>query len=89
MGLAGTPSLIDTRTTVLKDITAVGILAGSHGLAGAIDQYAAGTVDPRRLVAATVALDRSGDVLAGWRPDDAGPGPKIHIDPRGKTGAVR
>ena len=21
-------------------------------------------------------------VLAGWRPDDAGPGPKIHLDPR-------
>lgn len=82
VGLSTTPSLIDTRTMVLKDVTAVGILAGSHGLAGTIEQYATGAVDPRPLVAATVGLDRAGDVLAGWRPDDAGPGPKLHIDPR-------
>jgi threonine dehydrogenase-like Zn-dependent dehydrogenase len=82
IGLSGTPSLIDTRTLALKDVTAVGILAASQGLGGAIGQYAAGTVDPRPLVAATVALEHAGDVLAGWRPADAGPGPKIHIDPR-------
>jgi threonine dehydrogenase-like Zn-dependent dehydrogenase len=82
VGLSGSPSLIDTRTMVLKDVTAVGILAASHGLAGTIEHYATGAVDPRPLVAATVGLDRAGDVLAGWRPDDAGPGPKLHIDPR-------
>ena len=67
IGLAGTPSLIDTRTLLLKDVTAVGILSASAGLAGTIEQYAAGAVDPRPLVAATVGLDRVGDVLAGWR----------------------
>jgi threonine dehydrogenase-like Zn-dependent dehydrogenase len=82
IGIAGTPSLIDTRTLLLKDVTAVGILSASPGLAGTIEQYAAGAVDPRPLVAATVGLDRVGDVLTGWRPDDAGPGPKIHVDPR-------
>ena len=53
-----------------------------QGLAGAIERYASGAVDPRPLVAATVGLDRAGQVLAGWRPEDAGPGPKIHVDPR-------
>jgi 2-desacetyl-2-hydroxyethyl bacteriochlorophyllide A dehydrogenase len=82
IGLAGTPSTIDTRTMALKDVTAVGILSGSPGLPGAIDAYASGAVDPRPLVAATVGLERVGDVLAGWRPSAAGPGPKIHVDPR-------
>jgi threonine dehydrogenase-like Zn-dependent dehydrogenase len=84
VGLAREPSLIDTRTLVLKDVTAVGILSGSPGLDGAIEQFAAGLVDPRPLVAATVGLDRAADVLAGWRPDGS-LGPKIHIDPRCST----
>jgi threonine dehydrogenase-like Zn-dependent dehydrogenase len=83
IGVAGQPSAIDTRTLVLKDVTAVGILGASAGLAGTIEQYAAGSVDPRPLVAATVGLGETGDVLAGWRPPGAGPGPKIHVDPRG------
>jgi 2-desacetyl-2-hydroxyethyl bacteriochlorophyllide A dehydrogenase len=82
VGLAGTPSLVDTRTVALKDVTAVGILAASQGLAGTIQHYAAGDVDPRPLIASTVGLDRVGDVLAGWRPHDASAGPKMHIDPR-------
>ncbi|HEY3977869.1 MAG TPA: alcohol dehydrogenase catalytic domain-containing protein [Streptosporangiaceae bacterium] len=82
VGLAGEPSRIDTRDAVLKDVTAVGILAGSQGLAGAVARYAAGDVDPRPLVAATVSLDRVGAVLAGWRPAAAGAGPKVHVDPR-------
>jgi 2-desacetyl-2-hydroxyethyl bacteriochlorophyllide A dehydrogenase len=82
IGLAGTPSMIDTRVMALKDVTAVGVLSGSPGLTGAIDAYASGAVDPRPLVAATVGLEQVGDVLAGWRPDDAGAGPKIHVDPR-------
>ena len=83
IGVAGRPSTIDSRTLVLKDVTAVGILGASAGLAGTIEQYAAGSVDPRPLVAATVGLGETGDVLAGWRPPGAGPGPKIHVDPRG------
>jgi len=82
LGLAGTPSLIDTRTVALKDVTAVGILAASQGLAGTVEHYAAGSVDPRPLVAATVGLDRVGDVLSGWRPETASAGPKVHVDPR-------
>ena len=82
IGLAGEPSLIDTRDLVLSDVTAVDILSASPGLAGAIERYATGTVDPTPIVAATVGLDRAGDVLAGWRPPDARPGVKIHVDPR-------
>ncbi|MEP7055056.1 MAG: alcohol dehydrogenase catalytic domain-containing protein [Actinomycetota bacterium] len=82
VGLAGSPSPIDTRALVLKDVTAVGVLGASHGLDGTIERYAAGSVDPRPLVAATVGLDGVGDVLAGSRPSGAGPGPKIHVDPR-------
>jgi threonine dehydrogenase-like Zn-dependent dehydrogenase len=83
VGLAGSPSMIDTRELVLKDVTAVGVLSASRGLAGTIEAYASGTVDPRPLVAATVGLDEVGDVLAGLRPTGAGPGPKIQVDPRG------
>ncbi|MFJ6080434.1 zinc-binding dehydrogenase [Streptomyces sp. NPDC092369] len=82
VGLAGEPSRIDTRTLALKDVTATGILSGSPGLADTIRAYADGSVDPRPLVAATVALDQVGPVLAGERPAGAGPGPKIHVDPR-------
>jgi threonine dehydrogenase-like Zn-dependent dehydrogenase len=82
VGLSAEPSLIDTRTLVLKDVTAVGILSASPALDGVIEHYASGAVDPRPLVAATVGLDQVGDVLAGVRPAGAGPGPKIHVDPR-------
>jgi threonine dehydrogenase-like Zn-dependent dehydrogenase len=82
VGLAPAPSEIDTRRLALKDVTAVGILSASPGLAETIDLYASGAVDPRPLVAATVGLDEVGDVLAGARPAGAGAGPKIHVDPR-------
>ncbi len=82
IGLAGSPSQIDTRTLALKDVTAVGILSASPGLPGTIEHYASGAVDPRPLVAATVGLDRVAEVLAGSRPRGCGPGPKIHVDPR-------
>ncbi len=81
VGLAGTPSLVDTRKIALKDVTAVGILSASPGLAGTIEQYASAAVDPRPLVAATVGLHDAAAVLSGWRPPGAGKGPKIHIDP--------
>ncbi|GAA4416440.1 alcohol dehydrogenase catalytic domain-containing protein [Georgenia halophila] len=82
IGLAAQQSVIDTRRLALKDVTAVGVLSASGGLAGTVELYASGRVDPRPLVAATVGLERVGDVLAGERPPTAGPGPKIHVDPR-------
>lgn len=82
IGIAGRPSTVDTREVVLKDVTVVGVLSASPGLAGAVSQYASGAVDPRPLVAATVGLDDVADVLAGRRPPGAGPGPKIQVDPR-------
>jgi threonine dehydrogenase-like Zn-dependent dehydrogenase len=79
VGLSGTPSLIDSRTIALKDVTAVGVLSASGGLDGTIEAYAAGTVDPRPLVAATVPLETTADILAGERPAGSGAGPKFHI----------
>jgi threonine dehydrogenase-like Zn-dependent dehydrogenase len=81
IGLSGVPSTIDTRALALADVTAVGILSGSPGLGRAIERFASGQVDAHALVAGTVGLDRVGDVLSGWRPAGAGPGPKVHIDP--------
>ena len=84
IGLSETPSLLDTRTLAMRDVTAVGVLSASPGLAGAIELYASGAVDPRPLVAATLTLDDVGAVLSGSRPAGAGPGPKIHVDPRAR-----
>ncbi|QHY94043.1 hypothetical protein SSPS47_02725 [Streptomyces sp. S4.7] len=75
-------SRIDTRALALKDVTAVGVLSASPALARTIGHYASGAVDPRPLVASTVALESLAQVLAGVRPEGAGPGPKIHVDPR-------
>ncbi|MET9000795.1 alcohol dehydrogenase catalytic domain-containing protein [Amycolatopsis sp. NPDC004169] len=80
IGLSGEPSRLDTRALVLKDVTAVGVLSASPGLAETIAAYASGAVDPRPLVAATVGLGDVGAVLAGER--TGGAGPKVHIDPR-------
>jgi threonine dehydrogenase-like Zn-dependent dehydrogenase len=82
IGISGEPSTIDTRTLVLKDITAVGILSASPGLAGTIEKYEAGVVNPSEIVAAVIGLDGVAAALAGIRPADASAGPKIHIDPR-------
>jgi threonine dehydrogenase-like Zn-dependent dehydrogenase len=79
VGLAGSPSTIDTRDLALADVTAVGVLSASPGLAGTIEAYARGDVDPRPLLAATVTLDDLPAVLAGERPDGAGPGPKFQV----------
>jgi threonine dehydrogenase-like Zn-dependent dehydrogenase len=80
IGIAGTPSTVDTRTLLLKDVTAVGVLSGSPGLDAAIAAYASGAVDPRPVVAATVGLAQVGAVLGGERP--APGGPKVQVDPR-------
>ncbi|MFF5494080.1 zinc-binding dehydrogenase [Streptomyces aquilus] len=82
VGIAAEPSRVDTRTLALKDVTAVGVLSASPGLEATVQAYAAGSVDPRPLVAATVGLAEVGAVLAGKRPPGAGLGPKILVDPR-------
>ena len=81
IGLAGSPSHIDTRTLAIKDVTAVGVLSGSPALDATIAAYASSAVDPRPLVAATVGLEQVSAVLAGERPEAAGSGPKIHVSP--------
>ncbi len=82
IGLSAEPSPLDTRTLVLKDITATGVLSASGGLAEAISLYASGAVDPRPIVAATVGLADVAEVLAGHRPPDWGGAPTVHVDPR-------
>ena len=85
VGLAGSPSLLDTRTLALKDVTAVGILSASPGLTATIESYSTGAVDPSPLVAATVGLAELVPVLRGERPDGAGPGPKIQVGLKAAT----
>ena len=79
IGLAGEPSTVDTRALVLHDVSFVGILSGSPGLAPAIEHYARGSVDPRPLVGDTLGLEDAPAVLARTAPRH---GPKVHIDPR-------
>lgn len=86
IGLASTPSLVDTRDIALKDITAVGILSASPGLAGAIEAFADGSVVPDGIVGEVVALEDVPARLEGKRGVSAGPGPKVQVDPRLITG---
>jgi threonine dehydrogenase-like Zn-dependent dehydrogenase len=81
IGISGRPSLVDTRRLVLADVTAVGVLSASGGLAGTVELYASGAVDPRPLVAATVGLADAAVVLAGDRRPEWGDAPKLHVDP--------
>ena len=83
VGLAGTPSVIDTRTLVLKDVTAVGVLSASPGLAGCDRGVRDGRCRPasaRRSDDRTRRARRRARRLAAG--PGAGDGPKIHIDPR-------
>ena len=82
IGLSSTPSLVDSRDVALKDITAVGILSASPGLAGAIESFASGAVIPDSIVGEVVALEDVPARLEGRRGPGAGPGPKVHVDPR-------
>lgn len=81
IGLAGRTSAIDTRDLVLKDVTAVGLLGASAGLADTIARYADGSVDPEPLVGRTVGLEEAIDVLAGTVLSASRPGPKTLVDP--------
>jgi 2-desacetyl-2-hydroxyethyl bacteriochlorophyllide A dehydrogenase len=80
IGVSPRPSQIDSRDVVLNDLTVVGILGASAGLATAIEHYADGRVVPGGLAAVVVGLDRAADALGGRI--DPGQGVKIHIDPR-------
>ncbi|MCU1416671.1 MAG: alcohol dehydrogenase [Schumannella sp.] len=82
IGLSAAPSLVDTRDIALQDITAVGILSASAGLAGAIAGFASGAVIPDSIVSEVVSLEDVPSRLEGHRGPDAGPGPKVHVDPR-------
>jgi len=82
IGLSSTPSQVDTRDIALKDITAVGILSASPGLAGTIESFASGAVVPDSIVSEVVALEDVPSRLEGERGEHAGPGPKVHVDPR-------
>ncbi|WP_460392154.1 zinc-dependent alcohol dehydrogenase [Actinophytocola sediminis] len=82
IGIAGEPCPIDSRELVFRDLTAVGVLSGSGGLAGVIERFTGGAVDPRPLVAATVGLAEVAGVLAGERRAEWGAAPKVQVDPR-------
>jgi threonine dehydrogenase-like Zn-dependent dehydrogenase len=81
IGIAGVPSPIDSRDLVLGDMTIVGILGASAGLAPAIEYYAGGRVDPARIAGVTVGLEQAAEALAGKI--STGAGTKIHVDPCG------
>lgn len=80
IGVSRKPSAIDSRDLVLGDVTAVGILGASAGLAPAIEHYAEGRVDPGSLVHVVVGLDRAVEAFDGRLVPE--PGTKIHVDPR-------
>ena len=82
IGLSLAPSMIDSRTLVLADVTAVGILSASPGLRGAIDLYASGAVNPEPLVSEVIRLEEVTSRLEGKRGEEAGRGPKVLVDPR-------
>lgn len=82
IGLSSTPSLVDSRDIALKDITAVGILSASPGLAGAIEHFADGSVEPDAIVSEVIPLEDVPSRLEGERGPGGGVGPKVHVDPR-------
>jgi threonine dehydrogenase-like Zn-dependent dehydrogenase len=87
IGVSITPSEVDSRRIVHRELTVHGILGGSAGLVDTIDAYASGAVDPTPLIAATVGLDDVAAVLAGEAGHERGPGPKFLIDPSKGAGA--
>jgi threonine dehydrogenase-like Zn-dependent dehydrogenase len=82
IGISSAPSLIDSRALVMGDITAVGILSASPSLAGTIELFASGAVNPEPLVSEVIGLDEVVSRLEGKRGQGAGLGPKVHVDPR-------
>jgi threonine dehydrogenase-like Zn-dependent dehydrogenase len=81
IGSAHAPATIDARILVGKDVTAIGILGGSAGLAPTIAAYASGSVDPTPLIAQTIGLDGVANALSGHASRPGGR-PKTLVDPR-------
>jgi len=86
IGLSPTPSLLDSRELVLKDVAAIGILSASPGLAGAIASFAEGAVIPDPIVSEVIGLEDVPSRLEGHRGPLAKAGPKVHVDPRLRAG---
>jgi threonine dehydrogenase-like Zn-dependent dehydrogenase len=82
VGISEEPSLLDTRRAVLRDVTVVGILAGSAWLEGAIEMFASGRIRTDPMVAEVVGLEEVADVLGGTRPPSPTGAPKTLVDPR-------
>jgi threonine dehydrogenase-like Zn-dependent dehydrogenase len=82
IGISSSPSVIDTREIVFKDVALTGILSGSPGLKGAIEIFASKKVIPDSIVSEVIGLEAVSSRLLGNRGDNAGPGPKVHVDPR-------
>jgi threonine dehydrogenase-like Zn-dependent dehydrogenase len=82
IGISGEPSLIDSRQITLGDVTVVGILGGSAGIDEAIAAYTEGRVVPDGLVSEVIGLDQVASRLTGERGIEAGPGPKVQVDPK-------
>ena len=83
IGLSGTPSLIDTRTMVLKDVTAVGILSASPRSGGhhrAVRRRCAST--RARWSRPPSGSTRSVTCWPAGVQTAPAPDPKIHVDPR-------
>jgi len=81
IGLSQTPSLIDTRQAVLRDVTIVGILSASPGLRGAVEYFQSAEVNPEPLISEVIGLHEVESRLNGIRNPAAKFGPKIHVDP--------
>ncbi len=81
IGLSGEPSTVDSREIVIGDVTVTGVLSGSAGISDVIRAYDAREVVPDRLVAEVITLEQIADRLRGERGTDAGPGPKVQVDP--------
>jgi threonine dehydrogenase-like Zn-dependent dehydrogenase len=81
IGSGHAPATVDTRMLMGKDVTAVGILGGSAGLAATIAAYASGAVDPTPLVASTIGLEGVAKALSRQASRPGGR-PKTLVDPR-------
>ena len=80
IGLAGSPSRIDTRDLTFRRHHRGRDPGRFPGLAPAIEHYADGRVDPTPLVGLTVGLDDAVGVLDGSIRGESGP--KVQVDPR-------
>src|ERR1035437_2740478 len=81
IGVSITPSMVDSRRFVHKELQVMGILGGSLGLDGTIAAYASGAVNPTPLIARTVGLADVPAVLSGELTHPIGGGPKFIVNP--------